>query len=68
MPAIEWTQADIDALKTAIARGVRSVTYADRTVVYHSLAEMLQLLSTMAHAADVVPDYRLVAHSKGLQR
>ncbi len=35
-----WTQADIDALKLAIKRGVLTVTFADRSVTYHSLKEM----------------------------
>lgn len=42
-----WTQAEIDALKAAIATGVKSVTYTDRTVVYHSLAEQMQALAAM---------------------
>lgn len=42
-----WTQTDVDSLKTAIAGGVKSVAYADRTVVYHTLTEMLQALQAM---------------------
>ena len=42
-----WTQAQVDALKTAAAAGVRTVVYADRTVTYQSLAEMLALLAAM---------------------
>jgi hypothetical protein len=39
------TQADVDKLKLAIARGVRSVTYASGTVVYQSTADMLRALA-----------------------
>jgi len=42
-----WTQADVDALKAALKNGTKSVSYADRTIVYHSLAEMLELLTAM---------------------
>lgn len=42
-----WTQSDIDALKAAIASGVKSVAYSDKTVTYHSLSEMLQALAAM---------------------
>lgn len=37
-----FTQSDLDALDAAIKSGVKTVTYADRTVTYHSLAEMMQ--------------------------
>lgn len=42
-----WTQADVDALKTAMKSGTKRVSYQDRTVEYHSLAEMIDLLSAM---------------------
>jgi hypothetical protein len=44
---VAWTQTEIDALKVAIAAGVKSVTYADRTVTYHSLREMMEALASM---------------------
>lgn len=50
--AIEWTQEDIDKLKAAIAKGVRVVRYGDRTVEYHSLKEMRDLLSSMSASVD----------------
>lgn len=40
-----WTQTDADNLKAAIAKGERSVTFADRTVVYRSVAEMQEALA-----------------------
>ena len=40
-----WTQAQLDALKTAYAAGIRSVTFGDRTTVYQSQAEMAEAIS-----------------------
>lgn len=42
-----WTQADIDALKTALKSGVLTVRYKDRQKTYRSLAEMTELLRMM---------------------
>jgi len=42
-----FTQADIDKLKAAIATGALRVRYADRDVMYRSLAEMRQTLAMM---------------------
>ena len=42
-----WTQADLDALEASIKGGVRTVSYADRSVTYHSLNEMLKLRMVM---------------------
>lgn len=48
-----WTQAQIDALKDAIATGTRTVSVGGRTVTYASTAEMLQVLRVME--AEVSP-------------
>lgn len=40
-----WTEKDKEALKKAIASGVRTVSYSDRRVEYRSLDEMLETLS-----------------------
>lgn len=42
-----WTSADLTALETAIKSGVRHVQYADRSVTYHSLDEMMRLREAM---------------------
>ena len=42
-----WSQTEIDSLKSAIASGVRTVAYADKTVTYHSMADMLTALAAM---------------------
>jgi hypothetical protein len=39
-----YTIDDLNALKAAIAQGVREVEYADKKVTYRSLNEMLQIL------------------------
>lgn len=44
---MSWTQADLTALEAAIRTGTRQVTYADRTVVYRDLSEMLTLRDIM---------------------
>ncbi|MDO9489523.1 MAG: hypothetical protein Q7J32_14200 [Sphingomonadaceae bacterium] len=50
MTTTTWTSAHLAALETAIAKGIRRVGYADRTVEYGSMAEMLQLRATMSSA------------------
>lgn len=64
-----FTQSDVDALKAAIAKGVRRVQYQDKLVVYHSLAEMLQVLRRMEEELGLkVRSARLYAESdKGLK-
>lgn len=42
-----WTQSDIDALKAAIARGVKVVQMGSERVEYASLSEMRAALSMM---------------------
>lgn len=43
-----WTQDDIDALKSAIKRGVRSVTNSDGTsVTYGTTDDMVRVLKLM---------------------
>lgn len=47
-----YTQQDLDALNEAIAMGVQSVRYSDRTVNFHSLDEMLRLKNLMQAEID----------------
>ncbi len=42
-----YSQADIDALKVAIASGVKKVKFSDRETEYRDLSEMKQILSDM---------------------
>lgn len=67
-----WTQADIDALKRAIAdgRGARSITFGDQSVTFNSPSEMLELLSVMQQDVNTTTNtnraYRVAATSKGV--
>lgn len=64
-----WTQADIDALRAAMATGALSVTYAGppaRSITYRSLAEMDSLLARMERAVHGAKPYRLAKTRKGL--
>lgn len=66
-----WTQTDIDRLKSAISagRGARRMTFGDQTVEFHSVDEMLKLLSVMEHEVNsgtTAPNHRLAAFDKGV--
>jgi hypothetical protein len=65
-----WTQSDVDTLKAAIAagQGARTIVFADQSVTFHSIDEMLKLLAVMQQ--DVTRSSgrtttRLAATSKG---
>ncbi|MCB1901375.1 MAG: hypothetical protein KDH16_18925 [Rhodocyclaceae bacterium] len=42
-----YTAEQLEALRSAVARGVRSVSFDGETVTYHSLAEMQSLIRAM---------------------
>jgi hypothetical protein len=69
---LPWSQSDIDALKAAIAegKGARQITFADQTIVFHSITEMLELLAAMqndvAAAGESTSSVRYAATSKGI--
>jgi hypothetical protein len=65
---VAWTQADADALRVAIAKGEKSVTFSDRSVTYRDLDEMLQALALVERALQGTSarNFRLAAHSKGV--
>jgi len=50
-----FTQADLDSVRAAIAKGERTVQFADRSVTYRSMEELLTAEAHIA-AALVVPD------------
>lgn len=76
MPAEAWTQADVDALKRAIAdgRGARTISFDAQTVTFSSIPEMLNLLTVMqaavtgavAEAAGTNARTRYAGYSKGV--
>ena len=67
-----WTQADIDALKQAIAdgRGARSIAFGDQSVSFNSPSDMLALLAVMQQDVQITAGtrqgYRVAATSKGV--
>jgi hypothetical protein len=48
-----FTQAQLDALETAIAAGTLEVSVGDKKVRYHSLDEMIRLREIMRNQLDV---------------
>lgn len=65
-----WTQAEIDALKSAIATGLLQVSYSGppaRTVTYKSTDEQLKALALMERevSGSSAQGFRLAATSKG---
>ena len=67
-----WTQADVDALQTAIAegRGARQIAFGDQSVTFNSISEMLQLLAVMQQqvnsAASASRAFRVASVNKGV--
>lgn len=63
-----YTQADVDALKTAIAGGavLQSMTFGDTTTTFRTLAEMLALLAFMQREVNGLSGTRLASTSKGV--
>ena len=47
---MSWTQADVDALKTAMAKGASMVRIGDEQVQFRSVNEMRSLLTQMERA------------------
>ena len=65
-----WSQTDLDALNKAISNGAMSVRYADRSVQYRSLDEMLKIRSMMMDElnlpSSVKSSMRKFDYSKGI--
>lgn len=64
--ASEWTDAQREALRAAIASGVLTVSFGGRSVTYQSLREMRNLLAEMDRQLASSRTYRLAATSKGV--
>lgn len=57
-----WSQTDIDALKSAMGKGIKRVQYTSGSVEYQTVAEMRKLLADMEReVSGVVPVRRTVA-------
>ncbi len=68
IPVAFWTAADILALRTAIASGVKRVLYdgpPKREVEYQSLGEMRDALAEMRADVEEAPTFRRAKWSKG---
>lgn len=65
-----FTQQDYQALSRSIASGTLSVRYADRTVQYRSLDEMLRIRNMMALELGIAtrPNRVLASFDKGLAK
>lgn len=67
-----WTQTDIDAMKAAIGKGIRRVTYTDKTVEYQDMSSMIRALKLMeaevaaTSGASVPSRTILVQHGRGV--
>ena len=67
-----WNSSDVLALEQAIKEGAKVVQYSDRRVEYHSLDEMLKLLTVMRGEVNQpnnksgIGTRRYASHSKGL--
>ena len=65
-----WTDAEREALRSAIARGVQTVVLAGESVTFQKLSDMRELLAEMDRqlglASGAAQSYRLAATSKGV--
>lgn len=68
MASTDFSQADLDALNDALAKGIKEVRYRDKTLVYRSLDEMLQLRALMRRCLnlDCKTGKKLISTNKGL--
>lgn len=65
-----WTAEDIETLQNAIVagKGAKTITFADQSIEFHSIEDMLKLLSVMkseVNAGAGGSRTRLAATSKG---
>lgn len=60
-----FVQADLDAIRTAIAKGERAVEFADRSVTYRSMEELLQAEQRITSALSTRVRQTLVVAAKG---
>jgi hypothetical protein len=55
---VAYTEADLTAVRTAIAKGERSVQFADRSVTYRDISELLQAEARISQALASAPATR----------
>lgn len=66
----DFTQAQYDALNSAIANGTTQVRFGDRTVQYRDLNEMMRIRRIMAAELGIArpPNRTVAAFQKGLAK
>lgn len=65
-----YTQEQLTALKAAVARGVRTVSYDGQSVTYASTAEMLRIIAMIERELSVTrgPILRTMPTDRGFGR
>lgn len=61
-----YTQSDLDAVESAIARGEQTVQFADRTVTYRSVDQLLKAKADIQAALSSRTRTSLGVGNKGL--
>lgn len=62
-----FSQADLDAIRSAIAKGELSVTLDGRSVTYRSVSELLLAEQRIAGSLSARPRQSYIVASKGFQ-
>jgi hypothetical protein len=66
-PVVDFTADNLAAITAALSHGVLSVTFADRTVTYASLKDLMLLRAEMVRMLNAGNrSYRLAATRKGV--
>lgn len=60
-----FTQSDLAAIRAAMAKGERSVQFADRSVTYRSMAELREVEQIIVRSLAGRPKQTLIVGSKG---
>ncbi len=63
---MSFSARDLDTLDRAIAQGSKTVSFADRSVTYRSLEEMLQARALIERELSAAPRTRYATGEKGL--
>lgn len=50
--SVNFTSLDLDALETALAKGVKTVKYTDKEITYRSVDEMLKIRDLIKNCID----------------
>ncbi len=63
-----WTQTDLEGIEAAIAggAGARTITFADQSVTFSTIDEMLKLRAVMQQELGTARRYRVVSTDKGV--